>query len=348
MPEGDTVYRAAGLLDRALSGTRCSAPTSASRSTPPPTSPAARVVDDRLARQAPADPDRARHRALDAAHPPQDGGRRGGSIAPASAGAGRPTRPGWCCGIAGGRGRRLLARHRRAARHRRRGRRRRPPRPRPARSRLGRRRGAAPTRRRAGAHRSARRCSTSATWPASATCTPPSCCFLAGSTRAPASATVARPARALVRRARQMLEVNKDRATQTTTGDLRAAAVGLRARRAALPALRHPDRGVRCWGRPAASGRRTGAPTASRHHRPSAEARRSRAGSGGGGDHVGAGVHDRDGGRRAPLRPPRGRPRRRRRAARRTAECRAPRRARRAARRRLPSGRARSRRCSPG
>ena len=68
--------------------------------------------------------------------------------------------------------------------------------------------------------RSRRRCSTSATSPASATCTPPSSASPAASHPAAPVGDVADLPR-LVRRARLMLEANKERAIQSTTGDLR-------------------------------------------------------------------------------------------------------------------------------
>ncbi len=59
-----------------------------------------------------------------------------------------------------------------------------------------------------------------ATWPASATCTWPSSASPAGCTRCGPSGRSTDLER-LVRRARQMLDLNKERAIQSTTGDLR-------------------------------------------------------------------------------------------------------------------------------
>ena len=59
MPEGDTVCRAARQLDRALTGQRADrAPTSGCPRSPPSTSPGAHGHRDRLPRQAPAHPHR--------------------------------------------------------------------------------------------------------------------------------------------------------------------------------------------------------------------------------------------------------------------------------------------------
>ena len=98
----------------------------------------------------------------------------------------------------------------------------------------------------AGRCRSARRCSTSAIWPASATSTRPRC----ASSRAcipglPVGDVPDLPR--LVERARQLLALNKDRGDQSTTGDLRRGEthLGLPARRAAVPPLRHQDRARR-------------------------------------------------------------------------------------------------------
>ena len=136
-----------------------------------------RARGDRVAvpRQAPADPGRGRrHRA----HPPEDGrlvagppGQRAASRrAPDPAGAGQRR-------LAGDR---LPARHRRGAAHRPGGRGGRPSRAGPARPGLGPGRGGPPAARRPGSGRSARRCWTSATWPASATCTSAEVLFLRG------------------------------------------------------------------------------------------------------------------------------------------------------------------------
>ena len=120
---------------------------------------------------------------------------------------------------------------------------RRPPRPGPARPRLGRRRGAtpaaadpdAPDRRGAARPAQPRR--------ASATCTRPSCCFLAGRrTRAPRSA----PCPTCAGWSRGPSSCSRPTATaptQATTGDLRrGSSSGSTAAAAAVPALRHPHR----------------------------------------------------------------------------------------------------------
>ena len=191
---------------------------------------------------------------------------------PARGGA-RPTRPGWCCAPSAGRPSGFALGIVELLPTARRGHRRRPPRPRPARPRLGRGRGAAPAAAepdapgRRGAARPAqpRR--------ASATCTPPSCASSPASTRAPRSARCP-TCRRLVRRARQMLDLNKERAVQSTTGDLRERDdVGLPARPAAVPPLRHPDPGRDARAGRAASGRRTGARAASPARRASAAGR---------------------------------------------------------------------------
>ena len=137
MPEGDTVYRTARLLDRSLSGQRLDEdrlPGASARHRRPERRHRGR---DRLARQAPAHPHRPRPGPVDPAHAPEDGGRlEGAHAAPAvaAAGAHRSGRPRDGPGHGGG----VLARCRRAARPRGRGRRRRAPRPRPARPGLGR------------------------------------------------------------------------------------------------------------------------------------------------------------------------------------------------------------------
>ncbi len=65
----------------------------------------------------------------------------------------------------------------------------------------------------------------------------------------------------LVRRAKQVLEANKERVEQATTGDLRRGRhdLGLPARRAAVPALRHAGSASPCRATSWRSGRRTGA-----------------------------------------------------------------------------------------
>ena len=95
MPEGDTVWRAARSLDRALAGqvlTRTDFRV-----------PALATVDlagTRCGRPSPAastcSPGSTTATSLDSAHPPQDGGRRGTSTPRASGGAVPPTRPGSC------------------------------------------------------------------------------------------------------------------------------------------------------------------------------------------------------------------------------------------------------------
>ena len=115
VPEGDTVYRAARMLDRALTGQLAHrSATSGCPSSPPPTCPAATSTAPWSARQAPADPDRRRRpearpctptsrwRAWHLYQPGQRWRRPG---APGPGGAATATEG----------GRRLLARHRRAA-----------------------------------------------------------------------------------------------------------------------------------------------------------------------------------------------------------------------------------------
>ena len=87
-------------------------------------------------------------------------------------------------------GHRLPARHRRGAAHRPGGRGGRAPRAGPARPGLGPGRGGPPAQGRARTGRSARRCWTSATWPASATCTSARCCSCAASSRGGRSAQI--------------------------------------------------------------------------------------------------------------------------------------------------------------
>ncbi len=142
--------------------------------------------------------------------------------------------------------------------------RRRPPRPRPARPRLGRGRGAPPAARRPRRGRSGRRCSTSATSPASATCTGRALLPRRRAPRAPVGDVP--DLRRLVRRAKPVLEANKERVEQTTTGDLRRGRQHWVYRRERQPCRRcgthDPDgrsRDHRCR-----SGRRTGARPASR------------------------------------------------------------------------------------
>ena len=149
MPEGDTVFRAARLLDRALTGRVLTA----QRLPGPPARDRGPVRRHRgrhrLPRQAPAHPGRPGTGCLDAAHPPQDGGHLAGArprpalATPRAPGPGRPHHR------RQGRGG-LLARRGRAPRARRRGHGRRSPRPGPARPRLGRRRGRTPPAGRAG------------------------------------------------------------------------------------------------------------------------------------------------------------------------------------------------------
>ena len=93
---------------------------------------------------------------------------------------------------------------------------------------------------------SARPCSISATWPVSATCTRPRCCSCAGWTRGGRSARSA-GLDALVTTAQRLMDANKERFSQVTTGCAAAgrADLGVRAGRAALPPVRHPDPGRR-------------------------------------------------------------------------------------------------------
>ncbi len=86
MPEGDTVWRTALHLHRALTGSVLWRPTSGSPRTPPSTCPGATVEATPRARQAPADPHRRR------AHPPhapEDGGLLA-PLPPGHAGGGGP------------------------------------------------------------------------------------------------------------------------------------------------------------------------------------------------------------------------------------------------------------------
>ena len=83
---------------------------------------------------------------------------------------------------------------------------------------LGSRRGAvANLRGRPGRRRSARRCSTSATSPASATCTSARCCSSSGSTRGRRSRSCP-TCRRLVDTAQRLLRANRDHPEQSTTG----------------------------------------------------------------------------------------------------------------------------------
>ena len=96
VPEGDTVWRAARLLDRALSGhdprraTDFRVPAFATWDLSGGTR-----ERDRLARQAPAHPDR-RRRPRGRCTPTSRWRAAGGCSSPAGAGRGRPTPPGWC------------------------------------------------------------------------------------------------------------------------------------------------------------------------------------------------------------------------------------------------------------
>ena len=95
VPEGDTVWRAARLLDRALSGhaaDRHRLPGAGLRDLGPLRRDGQR---DRLARQAPAHPDR-RRRPRGRSTPTSRWRAAGGCSSPGGAGPGRPTPPGWC------------------------------------------------------------------------------------------------------------------------------------------------------------------------------------------------------------------------------------------------------------
>ena len=171
----------------------------------------------RLARQAPALPLRQR---LHPAHPLPDGGHLADLSAGPSldrwAGLPDPGRP----RHGGGRRGRLPAAGGRASPHRRGGYRRRTPGTRPPRSGLGSGRGAAPDHVRSRSGPSARPCWTSATWPASARSTAPSCSSCRACTPVRRWRSLANLAR-LVLRGRQLLLANRWRTEQTTTGDLR-------------------------------------------------------------------------------------------------------------------------------
>ena len=172
----------------------------------------------RLPRQAPALPVRQR---LHPAHPLPDGRRLADLPArPAAGAAGRTSRSGrcWPPPSTPAVGYRLPVAE--LLPDRRRGQRGRAPRPGSARPRLGPRRGRPPDRGPTRAHASARRCWTSATWPASAPSTAPSCCSCRASTRVRRSREVPN-LRRVVQRGQQLLYANRWRPEQSTTGDLR-------------------------------------------------------------------------------------------------------------------------------
>ena len=116
------------------------------------------------------------------------------------------------------------------------------PRPRPARAGLGPGRGGPPARRPPRRRPSARRCSTSATWPGWATSTSARCCSCAACRRGRRSATVP-DLPGMVALAQRLLAANRGRWTQSTTGSLHRGADQLRVRppRPAVPPLRHGD-----------------------------------------------------------------------------------------------------------
>ena len=213
MPEGDVVWRVSRQLDAALAGrtlTRSDfrVPRFATR-----ISPAGPCSEALVARQ--AHPDQGRRRPHDP-HAPADGrvmadqaGRSGSaSRSPDPSGARERA-------VAGGR---LPARRRRGAGDRAGGSRRSATwgptcsgrtgtRPRPS-------AGCGPSL----TGQSARRCSTSGTWPASGTCTRPRCCSCAASARGSRSArppSLSRSSTSL----RRLLEANKERVGQVTTGN---------------------------------------------------------------------------------------------------------------------------------
>ena len=263
MPEGDTVFRAARLLDRTLAGRVLTAerlPGPAARHRRPLRGPRARHL---VARQAPAHPDRHRP-ALDPPHPPQDGGRPGTATCAASAGAARPTRRGSCSrpttgspsasrsassscspreqedAAVGHLGPDLLGPdwdEEEAVRRLRED----PDRP------------------------LATRCSTRPGSPASATCTSPRSASSPGSIPRTRGRPGARPAApgppgpADARRQQGAAAAEHHRRPAPGAAD-----VGLPPRPAAVPALRHHGGGRDAGRRPAASGRRTGARAASR------------------------------------------------------------------------------------
>ena len=221
MPEGDAVWRTAQrLAPRASSGrqlTRTDFRVPAHRHRRPGRRHGRR---DRLARQAPAHPHRRRRPARWTLHTHlKMEGSLAGLPARRALGQAGPPGPGGARDRRAHRGR-LPARHRRAGPARPRGRRGRPPRPRPARPGLGRGGGRAPAASPTRTGRSARRCSTSATWPASARSTAPSCASSPATTRA------RRSARSPTRSGwsgwpAQMLDQNRHLPQICTTGDKR-------------------------------------------------------------------------------------------------------------------------------
>ena len=98
--------------------------------------------------------------------------------------------------------------------------------------------------------RSARHCSTSATSPASARSTGPSCCFLQGLTRAPRCPQVANLPRVVQRAQLLLTRTGAEPSSRRPATCGPAARVRVRTARSALPALRDadPDGGVRPGG----------------------------------------------------------------------------------------------------
>ena len=172
VPEGDAVWRTARRLDRALAGQVLTA-----TDFRVPAIATADLSGGTVAGRSPAASTSSPASTTTSGGPCTPTSRwraPGGSSTRASVEPARPPGPGRARRRRAQR-RRLLARRGRAGPPRARGRHRRPPRPRPARPRLGRRGGRPPAAGATPTGRSARRCSTSATWPASAPCTAPRC-----------------------------------------------------------------------------------------------------------------------------------------------------------------------------
>ena len=271
MPEGDTVYRAAAKLDRALTG-HVLTPSDfrVPQHSPPSTSASGTVI--RTLSRGKHLLTRIDHQRAWTLHTHL---KMEGSLArlPRRRAVASPRHPGTAgARHRGAQGRRLPARHRRARAAGAGGRPGGPPRSRPARPRLGRGARPSPTSATSPAGRSDRRCSTSATSPASATCTWPSCASPCGVHPASARRRRSTDLPRLVRRGQA--DARGQQGAGDPVDDRRPpparADVGLpsrQARRAAGAARRSRSR---CWASSVASARPTGAPAAS----PSAEPER--------------------------------------------------------------------------
>ena len=128
---------------------------------------------------------------------------------------------------------------------------------------LGPGRGGPAARRAPGRRRSPRRCSTSATWPGSATSTRPRRCSCAALWPWTPVGDGAGPGRHWCALAQRLLAANRGRWTQTTTGSLRRGETSYvyGRRGAAVPALRHARSGR--------TSRASGSPTGARAASPS-------------------------------------------------------------------------------